>query len=186
MKILSERGYRFTTSAEREIVRDIKEKTCYVALNMEDEIKLSTSSSSEKEYELPDGKKIYIGTERFRCPEVLFQPNLIGDESAGIHELISNSIGKCDIDLRKDLYGNIVLSGGTTLFPGIIERLEKNLTDLIPSTLKLKIVAPKERKYAVWQGGSVLANLRTFQESMMILNAEYEEIGLGIVHQKCF
>ncbi len=54
---------------------------------------------------------ITIGSERFRCPEVLFQPSMVGLESAGIHETTFNSIMKCDVDIRKDLYGNIVLSG---------------------------------------------------------------------------
>merc|ERR1712053_28304 len=131
----------------------------------------------EKQYGLPDGQVITIGAERFRCPEPLFQPSLIGKESAGIQ--------KCDVDIRRDLYTNTVLSGGSTMFNKIDTRLQKEMTALAPSAIKVKIVAPPERKYSVWIGGSILSSLSTFQE-MWITKDEYDESGPGIVHRKCF
>eukprot|EP01083_Nonionella_stella_P111795 328216_1 len=210
MRILTDRGYSFTTSAEREIVRDIKEKLGFVAEDFDAEI----SDSVEKNYELPDGQVIAIGNERFRCSEVLFKPYLIGKESDGLPMLIKKSICNVDPELRNQLFGNIVLSGGNTMFPGIEQRLSKDLTkialyknlvdgywrkysqnrqcgDIVNVVYdycgidddarkyqveKINIIAPPERKYSVWIGGSIFASLSDFP-SHSISMADYREYG---------
>ena len=110
---------------------------------------------------------------------------LMGKEMPGFHEITFNSILKCDVDIRKDLYSNIVMSGGTTMYPGIPERLNKEMMALAPSTMKIKVVAPAERKFLVWIGGSILSSLSTFQ-TMWISKEEFQETGASIVHRKCF
>ena len=183
---LSERGYQFRTTAEREIVRDIKEQLCYVAEDYETElIKSKKDSSLEKSYILPDGNKVVIGSERFRVPEGLFQPSLIGMEVSGIQDVVYDCVNKCDIDIRKTLFENVVLSGGTTMLPGIDTRLQSDLKSMVPELVVPNVSAPPERKYSVWIGGSILSSLPSF-EDMWITNAEYEEYGPSIVHRKCF
>ena len=185
-KLLTERGYNFTTTAEQEIVRDIKEKLAFVALDYEAALKeASESSTYEKNYELPDGRTITIANERFRAAEYLFKPSLNGKEYDGIDRTTYNSILECDIDVRKDLYGNIILSGGTTMFEGMGERLYKEISGMAPPTMKVKVIAQPDRKYSVWRGGSTLSSLSTFA-SMWVTKEEYDEVGSTIVHRKCF
>lgn len=187
MKLLTEIGQNFSSANDRDTVRSIKEKICYVASDFEGEMKaFSESSTKDRTFDLPDASQITIGNQQFRCPEALFQPSKIGKDFAGIHELTFQSIMKCDVDVRKDFYNNVVLAGGTTMFPGIGDRLRKEVISLAPSSMKIQVFAPPERKYSCWIGGSILSSLSGF-DPMWISRSEYEENGQSsYVHRKCF
>lgn len=184
-KLLMERGQSLPDAAGFEIVRGIKEEYSYVALDYEAELKaFEESNAKDKSVTLPDGTVFQIGDQMFRCPELLFQPLLEGRDEPGIHELTYKSIMRCDIDVRKDLYNNIILSGGTTMITGLPERLKKEIDALAPTSMRTKVIAQPERKFSVWIGGSILSSLSSFS-TMWITKAEYEEVGTSIVHKKC-
>jgi actin-related protein len=166
--LLNEIGLNLSSSAETEIAKGIKEKVCYVALDPVAETELYKSSQSmSSSYELPDGNIVQVGSQRWRCPEALFNPMVIGKELPSFPQITVTSILKCDIDVRKELYSNIVMSGGTTMFTNIDTRLHKEILahpDVPQSVHSLiKVIAPPERKFLVWIGGSILSSLSTFQ-----------------------
>jgi len=182
--MIHERGYSMTTTSERKLLCNVREKLSYIALDLEEEMKKAAETSDlEKSWGLPDGNNITLGNERFRCAEPLFDPSLMNKECNGIHKATCDSIAKCDVDIHEDLYGNVILSGGNTEWEGFAPRLEKEMKILVSN--KFKIIAPPQRKYLTWIGGSILANMSIFQH-MWITLQEYNETGAVIVHRKCF
>ena len=143
----------------------------------------STADGGARTHVLPDGSSVTLGAERFRAPEVLFDPSLVGSEDGGVHKVLNLAALRADLDLRATLYQQIVLAGGSTLFPGFGERLLKELRSDLPDHTKIKIHAPPERMLSTWIGGSILASLATFK-SMWVLRAEFEEHGARLFSQR--
>ncbi|XP_072495535.1 actin, cytoplasmic-like isoform X2 [Notamacropus eugenii] len=183
-KILIDKGYSLRTLAEWEMVRTIKEKLCYVALDYIEETQME-ESSIEKKYELPDGRIITMGRERFHCPEAMFEPSLLEITSPGLHQSIYESLLKCDFEIRKIFYVNTLLCGGNMSFPGLTDRVAKEIKAQAPKMTKIKVIVPAESRFSSWFGGSILTSLNSFQH-MWIYNHEYEELGPTIIHRRCF
>lgn len=195
-KLLQKRGYSFNISTDFDILRDIKENYCYCAYDYQREVRLYDETTViMKDYNLPDGKKIILGSERFDSCEPLFHPDLIGLGSSGISELIFNTINKADIDLRLTLYKNIVLSGGTSMISGLPDRLSNDITNLYLqnvlngdksrlSKFKCNIEALPNRNTLVYMGASVLGDALRDQDEVWISHKEYKEHGPNIVFKK--
>jgi len=203
------RGYQFNRTADFETIRMLKEKFCYVGYDMDVENVLGTETTFlMKQYQLPDGRTIKIGHERYMAPEILFRPSLIGNESMGVHEMLFNCINSADPDLRPDFYGKILLSGGTTMLPGLPSRLKKELQILYDknaketldkgsrsvslggtsikkkASVKISIEDPPKRKHLVFQGGAVLAKVFESQPDAWITKEKYQEYGKKIMTMK--
>ena len=180
-RLLEERGYfKFST----EVVRRMMEKVAYVALYFDEEMrKAECWSEYRMDYILPDGNIITVSSERLSCSEILFQPSLNDINEDGIHRSLFDSINMCNADIRKDLYSNIVLSGGTTMIRGFSERIQKEIEVLAPLTMSPKVIASPERDLGAWLGGSILGFLPQFPQ-MTVTHEEYNERGPGIVHLK--
>jgi len=179
-KLLAQEGLCLTTTVEQHHVRMMKEKHCYCALDPASEFAETVT------YELPGGRRVPLTDERWKCPEALFNPSLVGLESMGVAGLVWESISRCDIDVRKTLLSNVVLSGGSTMFPGFTERLTKELRGFAPtaSQANIRVVQSKEQKFAVWSGAQVFASLRSMQEEQWMTIEDYDEYGVSFIHDK--
>jgi len=179
-KLLAQEGVCLTTTVDQHHVRLMKEYHCYCALDP------SKEWADTVNYTLPDGREIGLTDERWKCPEALFNPSIVGLESLGIGGLVWESISRCDIDVRKTLLSNVVLSGGSTMFPGFSERLCRELRGYAPSASQgnIRVVQSKDQKNAVWSGAQVFASLRSMQEEQWMTYEDYDEYGANFIHDK--
>ncbi|KAL3748743.1 hypothetical protein ACJRO7_009908 [Eucalyptus globulus] len=183
--------------SQRVIASDIKDSVCRAPDSPYDESAYANIPMTP--YELPDGQTIEIGSDRFKIPDVLFNPTLSqtipGMESLsefapsvrGLSQMVIESINKCDVDIRRELFSSILLAGGTASMQQLKERLEKDLLEESPQAARVKVLASgntTERRFSVWIGGSILASLGSFQQ-MWFSKTEYEEHGASYVQRKC-
>jgi len=197
IKLLLLRGYAFNRTADFETVRQIKEQLCYVGYDLELEKRLAQETTVlVRSYTLPDGRIIRVGGERFEAPEVLFEPHLIDVEGGGVHDQLFDCINKADVDTRPEFYNHIVLSGGSTMYPGLPSRLEKEIKRLYLEKVlkgnrvqlakfKCRIEDPPRRKHMVFLGGAVLAEIMKDKDHFWMNKNEYEEQGENVL-RKCF
>lgn len=197
IKLMLLRGYAFNRTADFETVRQIKEKLCYVGYDLELEKRLADQTTVLVEkYTLPDGRVISVGGERFEAPEVLFEPHLIDIEGPGMGEMLFECINKADMDTRSEFYNHIVLSGGSTMYPGLPSRLEKEVrkyyfervlrgNKAAMAKFKCRIEDPPRRKHMVFLGGAVLAEIMKDKQHFWMNKEEYAEMGDEVL-RKCF
>ncbi|XP_053436877.1 actin-related protein T1-like [Nycticebus coucang] len=184
IRILFPRGCTFPRMLNKALVNDIKEKLCYIALEPDKEL-CKKPKEVFQEYRLLDGNVIHIGHQLYQAPEVLFAPDQLGIHSPGLSKMVSSSIMKCSVDIQKNLFGDIVLCGGTTLFPGLEERLRKELDQCAFKGTPIKIVASRDRCFSAWIGASIMTSVSTFKQ-MWVTSADFKEFGASLVHRRCF
>ncbi|VCX42065.1 unnamed protein product [Gulo gulo] len=185
LQLLTDTGHSLVSRGDLEYIRDIKEKCCYVASDFKEEKAKASSPSYARKYQLPDGQEITLGPEKFLCPEGLFQADLMGRNSLGIHMKAFRSVTSCSPALWKILFGHMVLSGGTGCCPGLRFRLQREIAALVSPTINVKVSSCPSSIHSAWRGGSLLCSLSTFKD-MWVTSQEYKDIGASIVSRRTF
>ncbi|XP_036151584.1 actin, alpha cardiac muscle-like [Myotis myotis] len=185
MQLLSQKGTSLVGTGDREYIRDLKEKCCYVALNFDKEKAAAPLLTRAWTHQLPDGREIDLGQEMFLCMEVLFQPDLIGRHSLGAHMLAFRSVSSCSANQQRALFGSVLLSGGTGSSPSLRARMQRELSALVSPRTKVKVSTCPCSVYSAWMGGSVLCSLSTFKD-MWVSSDDYKEEGPSAISRKSF
>ncbi|XP_053430798.1 actin-like protein 10 [Nycticebus coucang] len=169
----------------RKAITQLKKRCCYVSLDFEGDLR-NPARHRPASFLMSNGCSIHLSSERFRCPEPIFQPGLVGQTEPGLPVLAFRALHKMPTTLRTRLANTVVLAGGSTLFPGFPERLAMELEALCRrqgyTALRPRLVAKPRRGIAVWTGGSMVASLRSFQRSWMT-RSMYQECGPRLVHK---
>ena len=184
--LLEEKGISFSSSSNnREYLTKIKEQECFVSQDFDASMKQAIETNNINKVFNLASQTITLSTERIKCPELLFQPTQGGLDIEGIQKSTTDSIMKCDSDIRKDLFKGIVLAGGSTMFDGMRDKMEKEIKAMAPSSLEPAVLAPADRKFSCWLGAAILSKIQSF-DNIWIPKKEYDDEGVNIVHKKCF
>lgn len=166
--LLKKRGYLLKSKKEKRLIEQWKEECSYIALYpSKEKTAYQINEQLHRNQLLPDGEQITLKTERFKAPELLFNPQIAGLSDKSLPNIIHISIQNCDRDLRKELSSNIILAGGSSVYPGLIERLYKHLNESSSNNLKYQIHNSEDRKYSVWRGTSVFSSINVFKDFLI-------------------
>ena len=181
-----ENDIKYLNPAEKSMINELKERKAHVAEDYDSEMKKLIDSGVKTVYTMPDGSKVRLMGETMQTPELLFQPSFYNVENTGIHEQTFKAIKACDEDIHKDLFFNVVLCGGTSMFKKIQPRFQKEVQSLAPTGKVVNVIAPPERKHSAWLGGAILSSLDTFRENLFITKKEYLDKGEDAIFNKFF
>lgn len=206
-------GHSGGVSAEREVVREIKEHCCTVSptpLPAVGAMRALTQPSSSatgtrpldaalvdfarsaalapeaQPYRLPDGTELAVGQEAVEAPEVLFSPALVGSEGRSVVDMVLTTVAAAEMEVRPALLQNVLVTGGTSLIGGFGARMLSELLQRTPRDNRVRVVAPAERGYAAWLGCAFLSQLSTFSSQLVVTRAEYAEHGESILQARLF
>jgi len=183
-RLMTERGHSFKTTSEMAFLRSMQERYCYAAYDFDAELtRAATTAEVDATFLLPDGQEVLMSSERFRAVEPLFAPEQMGIDARGLPHLLLSTLMKCEVDARRTLIENVILCGGTSRFPGLPERLGKELDHLVPPGTVYSLSAPPDRDLTVWQGGSMLASSASFVQ-LSIPREQYYEVGATVVYKR--
>lgn len=182
LRLLAFRGFPFRTSCGREIARHIKEQMCYVAFDPAQE-KLIPLAEKQESYALPDGNVVILDEERHACCEPLFDPAILETEHISMAQAVVRAIQACPIDVRRELAANIFVSGGTSMLPGFVDRMQKDVMARLPASMAVRVQHANRAEYSAWFGASVFALLPEDSRRGWVHVDDFQAAGAGIIRQ---
>ena len=178
--LLNRKGYELKNSDGFQITKKIKEEIGEVSING---MNFEKNNEINMKYILPDDSEIDIGEERFLAPEILFNPLLREFEYPGLQEILVESINKTNVDLKKQLYNSILLSGGNMKMKGMKERIHKEIKKLSPKNIKVRLQIPSNPENCAWIGANIISSM-DISKDMWISQREWFETDASIINTR--